>query len=356
MYRAYAGELQSVYFGGGTPTMLPASELCSLLDFIGRTFILSPGAEITVECNPGTVDVGYLAELKSAGFNRLSIGAQSFQDAELKMLGRLHNTASIRNCVAAARHVGFDNISLDIIYALPGQTLASLQYNLLAALKLAPEHISLYSLQLDNDSIWGREYAAGKLLAADEDLEADMLQMARGLLREQGFAQYEIANFARRGERDFRSRHNCLYWQREDYLGVGLGAASCLFMTRWQNVGTLDSYIESLSRLHRPKVEQEQLTMAHTMSEVMFMGLRQTAGVDIYPVIDRYCVDPLRFYDYELQGLFGQGLLEYVEDAHSLRLTERGMMLANQVFLEFIKDETEDIQLGSQQDEPFFEI
>lgn len=183
-----------------------------------------------------------------------------------------------------------------------------------------------------------------------------MLQMARGLLREQGFAQYEIANFARRGERDFRSRHNRLYWQREDYLGVGLGAASCLFMTRWQNVGTLDSYIESLSRLHRPKVEQEQLTMAQTMSEVMFMGLRQTAGVDIYPVIDRYCVDPLRFYDYELQGLFGQGLLEYVEDAHSLRLTERGMMLANQVFLEFIKDETEDIQLWAQQDEPFLEI
>lgn len=356
MYRAYAGELRSVYFGGGTPTVLPARELCGLLDFIGRTFTLADDAEITVECNPATVDLSYLAELRAAGFNRLSIGAQSFQDAELKMLGRLHDAAAIRDCVAAARQAGFDNISLDIIYALPGQTLADLQYNLLAALKLAPEHISLYSLQLDNDSIWGREYAAGKLLAADEDLEADMLQMARTLLREQGFAQYEIANFARRGERDFRSRHNRLYWQREDYLGVGLGAASCLFMTRWQNVGTLDAYIEALSKLHRPQVEEEHLTMAQTMSEVMFMGLRQTAGVDIYPVIDRYRVDPMRFYDYELQGLLARGLVEYVEDAHSLRLTERGMMLANQVFLEFIKDETEDMQLLSRQDEPFLEI
>lgn len=349
MYRAYAGELASVYFGGGTPTVLPAAELCSLLDYIGRTFALAPNAEITVECNPATVDAAYLAELKAAGFNRLSIGAQSLQDHELKLLGRLHDAAAVKSCVADARKAGFDNISLDIIYALPGQTLEDLQYNLLAALRLEPEHISLYSLQLDNDSIWGRQFAAGSLVAADEDLEADMLQMARTILRENGFMQYEIANFARRGEQDRRSRHNRLYWQREDYLGVGLGAASCLFLERWQNVGTLDEYIGSLARLHRPPVEAESLTMAQAMSEVMFMGLRQTAGVDIYPVIERYRVDPLRFYDMELQRLFAQGLVEYLPDAHSLRLTERGMLVANQVFLEFIKDDAEDVQLTFRQ-------
>ncbi len=344
MYRSYAGEIGSVYFGGGTPTVLPAEELCGLLDFVRQTFSLLPNAEITVECNPATVDAEYLQKLRRAGFNRLSIGAQSFQDSELKMMGRLHNAADITATVEAARAAGFDNISLDLIYALPGQTLADVQYNLLAALKLQPEHISLYSLQLDNDSIWGKKFAAGALLAADEDLEADMLQMSWHLLREQGFVQYEIANFARKGERDFRSRHNRMYWQREDYLGVGLGAASCMFRTRWQNVGTLADYVESLRQLHRPPVDEEELTVSQCMSEVMFMGLRQTAGVDVYPVIDRYRIDPLRFYDAELRPLYAAGLLEYVEDAHSLRLTEKGLMLANQVFLAFIKEDYEDIQ------------
>jgi oxygen-independent coproporphyrinogen-3 oxidase len=135
-----------------------------------------------------------------------------------------------------------------------------------------------------------------------------------------------------------------MYWQREDYLGVGLGAASCMFRTRWQNVGTLADYVESLRQLHRPPVDEEELTVSQCMSEVMFMGLRQTAGVDVYPVIDRYRIDPLRFYDAELRPLYAAGLLEYVEDAHSLRLTEKGLMLANQVFLAFIKEDYEDIQ------------
>lgn len=346
LYRAWAGELESVYFGGGTPTVMPAEELCGLLTFIREHFLLRPDAEITVEANPATVDEKYLQKLRAAGFNRLSLGAQSFQDKELKMLGRLHNAADIGEAVAAARLAGFANISLDLLYALPGQELADVEYNLLAALRLEPEHISLYSLQLDNDSIWGRQYAKGALVAADEDLEADMLAMSWQLLREKGFIQYEIANFARRSQRDYRSRHNRLYWQREDYLGVGLGAASCLFLRRWQNVGSLADYVDSLLGLHRPPVAEEQLTMAQCMSEVMFMGLRQTAGVDIYPVIEHFRVDPLRYYAHELPALYAAGLLEYVEDAHSLRLTPRGMLLANQVFLSFIRDEEEDAQLA----------
>ncbi len=346
LYRAWAGELESIYFGGGTPTVMPVEELCGLLDFVRQHFVLRPDVEITVEANPATVDEAYLRRLREAGFTRLSLGAQSFQDHELRLLGRLHSAADIGETVAAARRAGFDNISLDLIYALPGQSLADVQYNLLAALRLEPEHISLYSLQLDNDSIWGRQFAKGALVAADEDLEADMLAMSWQLLREQGFVQYEIANFARRSQRDLRSRHNRLYWQREDYLGVGLGASSCLFLRRWQNVGTIAEYVESLLQLHRPPVAEEQLTMAQCMSEVMFMGLRQTAGVDIYPVIEHFRVDPLRFYAHELPPLYAAGLLEYVEDAHSLRLTPKGMMLANQVFLAFIRDEDEDIQLA----------
>lgn len=344
MYRAYAGELVSVYFGGGTPTVMPVEALVETLEFIRRVFVLADDAEITVECNPATADEDYLRCLHRAGFNRISLGAQSFQDAELRRLGRAHNAAAIEKAVRDARAAGFDNISLDLMYALPGQIMADLQYNLQAAFALQPEHISLYSLQLDNDSPWGRKYAKGLLAAADEDLEADMLIYAWQRLREQGYAQYEIANFAKKGQRDFRSRHNRMYWQREDYLGVGLGAASCLFLRRWQNSGSLEDYLHSLQRLHRPPVDEEELTMAQCMSEVMFMGLRQAAGVDIYPVIDRFRVDPLRFYANELPPLYAAGLLEYSEDAHSLRLTSKGMLLANQVFLAFIRDDIEDIQ------------
>ena len=344
MYRRYAGELVSVYLGGGTPTVLPAEELAGLIGFIRDTFVLKRDVEITVECNPATVDAAYLQKLRAAGCNRLSIGAQSFLDDELRRMGRLHSAADIAATVAAAREAGFDNISLDLIYALPGQTMADWQHNLLAALRLQPEHISIYSLQLDNDSPWGRQCEKGLLAPADEDLEADMLAFSWQLMREKGFVQYEIANFARRSLRDYRSRHNRMYWQREDYLGVGLGAASCMFLERWQNTGTLEEYVSALENLHRPPVEKETLTMAQCMSEVMFMGLRQTAGVDIYPVLDRFRVDITRFYDHELRPLYAAGLLEYIEDAHNIRLTQRGMMLANQVFLAFIKEDYEDIQ------------
>lgn len=352
MYRAYADELVSIYFGGGTPTVMPAEELCSLLDFIRQTYAVREDAEITVECNPATADEAYLRQLRQVGFNRLSLGAQSFQPAELQRLGRAHSAADTVLAVAEARAAGFDNLSLDLMYALPGQTMADLEFNLRTAMRLQPDHISLYSLQLDNDSPWGRQHAKGLLSAADEDLEADMLLFAWQFLQEQGFVQYEIANFAKKDQRDFRSRHNRMYWQREDYLGVGLGAASCLFLRRWQNVGGLAAYINSLLKLHLPPVEEEELTMAQCMSEVMFMGLRQTAGVDIYPVIERFRVDPLRFYAQELPPLYAAGLLEYLEDAHNLRLTKKGLVLANQVFLAFIKDEAEDIQLCRRPDCP----
>lgn len=337
MYRGYAEPLRSVYFGGGTPTVLPADVLCDLLAFIKETFQLWPNAEITVECNPATADEGYFARLWQAGFNRLSIGAQSFIDEELAAMGRLHTVADTVQCVQMARRAGFDNISVDVIYALPGQTMERARYNLLAALELNPEHISLYALQLENESVWGREAAAGALVPIDEDLEADMLQMAWGLLKERGFRQYEIANFARRGERDYRSRHNRLYWQREDYLGVGLGASSCLGLRRWANVGNLREYTEALAAFHRPPVEEERLSKFQALSEAMFLGLRQTAGVDIYPVIDKFGADPLVVYGNELPWLYRDGLMEYVEDSHTLRLTERGLMVADMVALSFIK-------------------
>lgn len=337
MYRGYADTLRSVYFGGGTPTVLPAEVLADLLGFVREAFQLWPDAEITVECNPVTADLAYLRRLKQAGFNRLSIGAQSFLPEELQQMGRLHTAEDTVATVAAAREAGFDNISLDIIYALPGQTMEQARYNLLAALKLQPEHISLYALQLDNGSPWGRRAASGSLRPIDEDLEADMLQMAWALLPEYGFRQYEVANFARLAERDFRSRHNRLYWQREDYLGVGLGASSCLLYHRWQNVGTLAEYIGALSALHRPKVEEEHLTRLQGLSEAMFLGLRQTVGVDIYPVVDKYGLDPLTFYADELAPLYAAGLMEYVEDAHAVRLTQRGLMLADMIALSFIK-------------------
>lgn len=337
MYRGYADPLRSVYFGGGTPTTLPAAVLADLLAFIRGAFQLVADAEITVECNPATADYDYFCRLRQAGFNRLSVGAQSFLDEELLRMGRAHTAADTVACLSAARRAGFDNISLDIIYALPGQTPEQARYNILAALQQNPQHISLYALQLDNNSPWGRQAASGALMPLDDELEADMLQMAWGLLRDNGFVQYEVANFAQKAGRDFRSRHNRLYWQREDYLGVGLGASSCLGLRRWQNTGGLAEYISALKAYHRPAVDEEYLTRLQALSEAMFLGLRQTAGLDIYPVIDKCGLDPLKFYADELPPLYAAGLLEYVEDAHSLRPTEKGLMLADMVALSFIK-------------------
>lgn len=336
LYKTDADQIKSIYFGGGTPTTLSAKDLLRTLMAIKENFNVSPKAEITVEANPATVNLEYLTELFAGGFNRLSLGVQSFQASELAEMGRLHSEDDVYQTVKSARLAGFENISVDLIYALPNQTLASWQENLQKAVALDVEHISLYSLQLDNDSIWGLKFNAGEMDSADEDLEADMLIYARDYLKTQKFMRYEIANFSKIGMKDRRSAHNRGYWQREDYLGLGLGAASCLFDKRWQNVGTLEEYTSAVLAGFKPPVEAETLTAEQCISEVMFMGLRQSAGVEMSSTFEKYGINPMDLYQQQVDLMVGNDLLEYVEDADSLKLTESGKMFANQVFERFV--------------------
>ncbi|MDD2568945.1 MAG: radical SAM family heme chaperone HemW, partial [Clostridia bacterium] len=254
LYGGQKEPIKSLYFGGGTPTTLPVNKLTDILKKIAELYVFAPDIEITVEANPATVDFVYLQALKKAGVNRLSLGGQSFNDAELGKMGRIHKAVDITATVNIAREAGFSNIGVDLIYALPNQTEAEWYYSLEQTIALNTEHISLYSLQLDNNSPWGKLTAQGEINEVDEDMAADMLKMAIETLEKAGFTHYEIANFARLG---FESRHNNAYWQRENYLGLGVAAASCLENHRWVNTYSLADYFQKLDEDVKPLGEEE---------------------------------------------------------------------------------------------------
>ena len=235
--------LDSIYFGGGTPSLLDPRQVAELIQQAGHLFGLADDAEVTLEANPGTVDFQKLSGFRQAGVNRLSLGTQSFDDRMLKELGRIHTAQQAREAFAAARQAGFDNIGIDLIHALPGQTSALWLAELRQALQLAPEHLSIYGLTIEEGTPFAARYDSDSPLLPDQDLAAGMFEVADDLLTAEGYEHYEIANYALPG---FRSRHNSGYWQRDGYLGLGAGAHSLLrdsaYGTRFSNVADLDEY------------------------------------------------------------------------------------------------------------------
>ncbi len=314
--------LETIYFGGGTPSLLTPQQVAEILSWF------PPAGEITLEANPETVEGQRLHDYRQAGINRLSLGIQSFQPALLSAMGRGHSAAQAKAAVAAARQAGLENINLDLIYGLPAQTLAMWQEDLTQALALESEHISLYGLTLHEGTPWGDD---PMIHAADQDLSADMLELAIDRLAAAGYRHYEIANFARPG---FASRHNCAYWQRENYLGLGVAAASCLAERRFANHPTLAAYAAALAAGKRPVAEEETLTIDQVLAEAMFLGLRLEKGVVAKEFYRRYGADPLRRYHRELARMQKLGLLE--TDDGVIRLTRRGLLLGNEVFAEFL--------------------
>lgn len=317
--------ISTVYFGGGTPSLLEPAAVGRLL---GR---LPAVRECTLEANPETVDLPRLAAFRQAGIDRLSLGVQSFDAELLRAMGRGHDGEQAARAVSLARQAGFDNISLDLIYGLPGQTVAQWRDSLERAAELSPEHISLYGLTIHENTPWGEALAAGRLEAPDDDLAADMLELALDFLPEQGFVQYEIANFARPGR---ESRHNCAYWQRDNYLGLGPAAASCLNDRRFANTPDPDRYAAAVRAGRHPIAEDETYAMEQVLGEAMFLGLRLTKGVDVSEYEQRYGVSPLRRFRHELKRLQKQGLIEY--DDANIRLTKKGLLLGNLVFEQFV--------------------
>lgn len=325
------GPAATVYIGGGTPTLLPARNLEQVLDAVDRFFGRQPGAEVTVEANPGTVDDAKLRVLLAAGVNRLSLGVQSLDDDLLAAMGRIHRRRDVYEAFDQARRAGFSNINLDLIFGLPGQTLDGWRATLKEAIALQPEHIAAYSLQVEEGTPWGKLAAAGELPLPGEELELAMYQEARQMFAAVGYQQYEISNFARPG---YQCRHNLTYWLNQPYLGLGAAAASYWRGRRWQNYSELHRYRHVLSRGRLPRAEIETLTPHQQMAETMFMGLRLMAGVDLEDFRQRFGVDAREVYARELAGLYRAGLVEE-KDGH-LRLTEKGLPLANEVFMQFV--------------------
>lgn len=323
--------LETLYLGGGTPTCLPTQELRRVLRASRLFFKWLPGIEVTVEANPGTIDGAKMEMLKEEGVNRLSIGAQSFNPEELHLMGRLHGVEEIYETVALARQTGINNLSLDLIYGLPNQTLAAWEKTLQEALSLEPEHISAYGLNIESGTPWGEMEEKGEFTAIDEDTSRLMYDETQRRCKEKGYGHYEISNFAKPG---YESRHNLRYWLMKPYLGLGVAASSYYRHRRWTNVDTLDDY-QALLGQGKPPVEEEiYLDRQTQMAETVLLGLRTLAGVSLVDFKAKFGVEVEEIFHAEVEKLIKEKLVT-VENQY-LKLTSFGLPVANVVFQEFV--------------------
>lgn len=327
----HANRLDSVYFGGGTPTVLPTDKLINILAAIGDTFGLAEDCEITLEANPGTVDQRKLARLRSAGFNRLSLGVQSLDDEFLSEIGRIHTAREALDAYVWARSSGFANISIDLIFALPRQTLEHWKSALNTVVSMDPEHISLYELSIEEGTKFAELCAKGQLDLPDEELRLEMYEAAIAMLTAAGYEHYEVSNFARPG---FRSRHNQIYWRNEPYFGFGAGATSYVNGVRSVRVSDPRRYVEAINREEDPVESSECLTGRRRLAETLIQGLRLLEGVDLRRFRDDTGVDAIDAFHEEISSLVRNGLVEVSEDR--LRVTHKGLLLMNDVAVELI--------------------
>ena len=337
--------IHSIYFGGGTPSVLSGKDFEGIMTDVRADFTLFPGTEISMEVNPGTVSPDFLKEIFHLGVNRLSIGMQSSNPEELCTLGRIHDPFDVINTVKWARIAGFTNISLDLMFGLPGQTLKSWQNTIEFALRLKPTHISLYSLTIEEKTPFAKWQIKGLLSGAEEDLSADMYEYAMISLPKAGFQQYEISSWAKLGgsNLDHRCRHNLQYWLNQPYLGIGAGAHSYHNHQRWENVNTIPGFIDAGAKHGSQKVffaqiNSQKLDQRTEMQETMFMGLRLVQqGVSNIEFKGRFGNSILDVFSKEVAELLRQGLVEWIDETHeNLRLTPRGILMGNQVFLQFV--------------------
>lgn len=322
----------TLYVGGGTPTLLSEQQLYTVVEAAQSVLGLSSEAEATIEANPATADRSKMEGLLTIGFNRISIGAQSFEDVLLERAGRAHTANDIRDVIIDARFAGFANLSLDFIYSLPGQDIPMWQDTLREAAALKPDHISLYELTVEQGTPFAEMLAQGKLDLPNEDTQIEMYSLAQSTLESEGYEHYEISNFAKPG---FRCEHNQFYWRNEEYYGFGAGAVSYLDGKRAKNVANPQEYIQRIQDTGSAVESVEELPVEAVMGETMMLGLRMSEGVDLARFRERFGVDIERVYQPELERMSGLGLLEM--DESRVRLTSRGVLLANEVMAEFVR-------------------
>ncbi len=321
----------TIFFGGGTPSLLEPGEVRAIIKACRARFDITPDPEITLETNPETVDRHRLERFRAAGVNRLSFGVQSFQDEELRRLGRIHSADRARAAVREARAAGFTNVSLDLMMWLPGQSVESWLRNVDGLIAASPDHASLYLLELYPNAPLKEDMArAGWSLAPDEDAAA-MYEQGMARLEEAGYEQYEISNVARPGH---ASRHNMKYWMDGEWLAFGCGAHSTLDGVRWKNVSGTDEYITRINAGTSVGTERRVLSANERLEEALFTGLRLVEGIDIAAIGARYGCDIWRRYGDALQPFLDAGWL--VRDGSRLRLTRTGMLMANEVMSVFV--------------------
>ena len=324
---------RTIFFGGGTPSMLSVEQISRLLDACFKAFAVDKDAEITLEANPGTLTQAQLEGLRAAGVNRLSMGAQSFDAELLKTLGRIHSPEEITQAVHYARAAGFTSINLDFMFGLPGQTMQHWRDTLERALALHPDHFSLYSLIIEEGTPFYTWTNEGRIIPGDEDLCADMYEYADERLQQAGYMNYEISNWSLP---DQHSRHNLTYWQNLPYIGMGAGAYSSFGNRRFSNEREPLAYIKQLKAGRLPEVESEVISREQAMAETAFLALRTSIGLHLSTFEQRFAQPLAQFVGDRLHLVEEAGLLEK-EDGW-LRLSKRGRLLGNEVFLRLLPD------------------
>ena len=323
-------KLRTLYIGGGTPTALSAPQLAFLLEKLTDKLDLSYLEELTIEANPGDLDQEKIAVLKDSPVNRVSLGVQTFNDRMLKQIGRSHLEKDIYENIANLKKAGFDNISIDLIYALPKQTMEDVKTNVAKAIALDIPHMSLYSLILENHTVFMNRMRRGKLPLPKEDLEAEMFDYIIAELEKAGFEHYEISNFSKPS---FESRHNLMYWDNAEYYGIGAGASGYVDGVRYKNHGPIRHYLQAVEA-GNARVQEEMLTLKEKMEEEMFLGLRKKSGVSKKRFEEKFGISFEDQYGAVVSELTEQGLL--VPDRDIVRMTKQGLFLGDTVAEKFI--------------------
>ena len=321
----------TVFVGGGTPTYLDEARFARLWEILAAHLDLEGAAEVTVECNPESLSLEKAKIARAAGVRRASVGAQTFDRDRLRFLDRPHDDHAIARAIENLRSAGFDNVSLDLIYALPGETLAAWDADLRAALALEPDHLSCYSLTFERGTRLGRDLAAGRVHAVDEDVDRAMFEHTRAVLAAAGFVAYEVSNFGGRGG---PSLHNDHYWLQGDYYGAGPGAASHLAGWRGTNLKPVDAWAGAIARGLLPTGEAETLTRARRVGEALWLGLRRADGVDLASVGTRLGVDVESFAGVTVDRYAAMGLI--CREGTSIRLSSAGLIVADSVTSAFL--------------------
>ncbi|HVA80099.1 MAG TPA: radical SAM family heme chaperone HemW [Candidatus Binataceae bacterium] len=333
----FAGEqLRTIFFGGGTPSLFAPESIGKILDAAGRACGIESGAEITLEANPGTVDLAKLAGLRAAGVNRISFGAQSFKDETLKFLGRIHNAQDTRAAARMAHRAGFTRLNLDLIFAVPGQSAHDVAHDIAEAAALEPDHISAYNLTFEEGTAFFADMKRGRIIPQESDTQAEMYRLVREEIPRRGYPMYEISNYARPGS---EARHNLTYWRAQSYLGIGAGAHSFAlgrdaYGRRWWNERAPGKYIEAALRDGLAPAGAETIDAATGASEFVFLNLRLRAGFSLDEFHTRFGREFDEIFGARAARLFEGGLLERAADG--IRLSDRGLELADSIFAEFV--------------------